>query len=443
MCIFMDSNSCSRCQALEAQLIAVQGRLSALERRVKLNSANSSKPPASDGLTKPSRVSSLREPGRKPSGGQAGHKGGTLEQVSAPDHVVEHRALACSCGANLENVAASSVAKRQVFDITMPRIEVTEHQAVSVCCPHCCRRNSGVFPKEAGNVVQYGGRIKAIAVYLSNYQLLPEDRLQALFADIFGLNIATATLAAMDAQTASILAPVQAEALEKLKAAPVKHLDETGFRVAGKTQWLHVMSNALFTHYRVSIKRGDLLSGVSGIIVHDHWKPYFTLAGVTHALCNAHILRELKALVEIEKEIWAHGMQRLMRLLSRLEGPPDASALERIIRLYDQIVAKGLAFHASKPPLSTRKNKRRVGHNLLLRLQNFKDAVLRFLTSEDIPFTNNQAEQDIRMMKVKQKISGCFRTQKGAEIFAIIRGFLSTKRKQGISPFTALTHIYP
>jgi transposase len=441
MGVCMDS-SCPRCQELEAQLIALQGRLSELERRFKLNSGNSSKPPGSDGLAKSARVSSLREAGRKPSGGQVGHKGGTLEQAASPDRVVEHRPPACSCGANLEGVAASSVEKRQVFDIPVPRLEVTEHQAVSVCCPHCFRQNTGAFPEAVSNAVQYGGRVKAVAVYLSNYQLIPEDRLQALFADISGMNIATATLAAMNAQAAAILAPVQEAVLENLKNAPVKHLDETGFRIAGKTQWLHVISNKLFTHYRVSPKRGDLLSGVSGIIVHDHWKPYFTLSGVTHALCNAHILRELKALAEIEKEAWARGMQRLMRLLARLERLPDATTVKKIIRLYDGIVAKGLAFHANQPPLSTRKNKRRIGHNLLLRLQNFKDAVLRFLTRDDVPFTNNQAEQDIRMMKVKQKISGSFRTQKGAEIFAIIRGFLSTKRKQGNSPFIELAALF-
>ena len=176
-------------------------------------------------------------------------------------------------------------------------------------------------------------------------------------------------------------------------------------------------------------------AGIAAFItVHDHWKPYFTMQGVTHALCNAHILRELKALIEIEKENWARHLQRLLRLLCRINDPP----MEKIHRIYDRIIAAGIAFHEAQEPLSTRKNKRRVGHNLLLRLKNFKDAVLRFLTNPLVPFTNNQAEQDIRMMKVKQKISGAFRSDKGAHNFCVLRGFLSTQRKSGANPFTIL-----
>jgi transposase len=176
------------------------------------------------------------------------------------------------------------------------------------------------------------------------------------------------------------------------------------------------------------------LTGLAGVLVHDHWKPYFTLDDVDHALCNAHHLRELKALEEIEKEPWAFKMSKLLRLFSRLKHPH----LARCLRRYDDIIVQGIAFHEAQPRLSERKNKRRVGHNLLLRLQNVKDAVLRFLTTLGVPFTNNQAEQDIRMIKVKQKISGCFRTLQGAEIFLNIRGFLSTARKNNHNLFQAI-----
>lgn len=217
--------------------------------------------------------------------------------------------------------------------------------------------------------------------------------------------------------------------LEALKNADIKHLDETGFRVGKKTQWLHVISNSFATHYRAREKRGDLLEGLKSILVHDHWKPYFCLEDVQHALCNAHHLRELKALEEFEKEPWAFKMSRLLIIASRLKNPP----ILRILELYDHIVAEGLAFHEHLPPLGKLHKKKRKGHNLLVRLRDFKDCVLLFLKRGDVPFTNNQAEQDIRMMKVKQKISGGFRTLQGAETFCLIRGFLSTCRKQSLN----------
>lgn len=432
---------CPRCLQLESEIAALQVRLLALERRLCLNSANSSKSPSSDGLAKPVRVRSLREKSGKASGGQPGHKGETLTMVAAPDFVTEHRPATCAgCGESLDAVPEIAVEKRQVFDIPAPAVEVTEHRALSLCCPRCGTRAQGEFPPGIRAAAQYGPRFKAAMVYLSAQQLLPEDRLSQLADDLFTLPVATATLAGFNAEAAQTLAPAQEATLQTLKAAPVKHLDETGFRVGGTTQWLHVIGTPEATHYRVSPKRGDLLSGVSGVIVHDHWRPYFTMEGVTHALCNAHILRELKALIEIEKEHWARWMQKLLRHACCAAAPP----VERIRCAYDRIVARGIAFHKAQPPIGAPpkrgKPKRRTGHNLLLRLQAHKDDVLRFLSDTAVPFTNNQAERDIRMMKVKQKISGGFRTTQGADTFCILRGFLSTQRKQGLNPFLALTH---
>ena len=432
--------SCPRCVILEAELSALKARLSDLERRLGMNSANSSKPPSSDGLARPNRTGSLRESSGKPGGGQVGHKGETLDRVAAPDVIEDHRPDICAgCGVSLADANAVAMKSRQVFDIPEPKRLITEHRAMTLRCPVCRTRNVAAFPGNVGAEVQYGPRIKAAAVYLSAQQLIPEDRLSDLCSDLFAVPVAAATLAGWSAQAARILIPAQEEALSELKAAPVKHFDETGFRIGGKTQWLHVISNENATHYRVSDKRGDLLSGASGVMVHDHWKPYFTMEGVTHALCNAHILRELKALVEIEKEPWARQMQRLLRRCCRLDAP-SVALQAKARRLYDRIVAKGIIFHEAQGALSTRKNKRRIGHNLLIRLRDFKDDVLRFLSNPAVPFTNNQAERDIRMTKVKQKISGGFRTTKGAHIFCAIRGFLSTVKKQRQSPFTALTN---
>ena len=269
-----------------------------------------------------------------------------------------------------------------------------------------------------------------------NQHFIPEDRLRTVLKDLFDISISTGSIATFNARLANTVAPFQEQVLEDVKASPVKHLDETGFRVGGKTQWLHVVSTSTATHYRVSPKRKDLepLKGTSGVVVHDHWKSYFKLPDVEHSLCNAHHLRELKALMEIEKERWAFQMDRLLRYLNRA----GIVCFERVSKIYDQIIQAGLAFHESLEILEAGKRKRRVGHNLLIRLSNFKKDVLRFLTTPGVPFTNNQGEQDVRMMKVKQKISGGFRTTDGAHNFATIRGFISTMRKKNKNILNAI-----
>jgi transposase len=291
-------------------------------------------------------------------------------------------------------------------------------------------------------------------LYLLHYQLLPEKRLAEAMADLFGVTLVTATIARISQAAAQRCQGFADAVRDHVAAAPLKHLDETGFRVGGKTQWLHIASTVLLTFYRISPKRGSLLANVTGTVVHDHWKPYYTLAGVLHALCNAHHLRELKALVEIEKEDWARRMQRLLRRachatnLARDRGVPlKPSLITRIERCYDAILAEGLAFHAAQPALVSAavgarhrgRPARRVGHNLLLRLSARKQDVLRFLTDPRVPFTNNLVERDGRMMKLRQKISGGFRSEAGAEDFAVIRSLLSTARKQGWDLLQTLT----
>ena len=273
-------------------------------------------------------------------------------------------------------------------------------------------------------------------------------------ADLLGVPLVSATIARISRDCAQRFQGFADAVREQVAAAAVKQMDETGLRIGGKTQWLHIASTILLTFYRVSPKRGSLLARVTGIVVHDHWKPYYTLKGVLHALCNAHHLRELKALVEIEKEDWARKMQRLLRRachatnLAREQGVPVKPGLIALIeRSYDAIVAQGLAFHEAQPALVSAAAKarrrgrppRRVGHNLLLRLSTRKPDVLRFLTDPRVPFTNNLAEQDGRMMKLRQKISGGFRSEDGAKDFAVIRSLLSTARKQGWDLLATLT----
>jgi len=427
-------------------------RLAELERRLGLNSSNSGKPPSSDGLKKALRVSSLREPSGKKSGGQKGHPGETLRRVEKPDATIDHYPETCAaCGEALTAAMATDHVARQVFDLPEPRpLIVTEHRAHDCRCVSCGTRTRAAFPEGVTAPVQYGERIGAFVLYLLHYQLLPEKRLAALMADLFGVKLVTATIARISQDCAHRFTGFADAVRDHVAAAPVKHLDETGFRIGGKTQWLHIASTVWLTFYRVSAKRGSLLPKVTGIVVHDHWKPYYTMAGVLHALCNAHHLRELKALVEIEKEDWARKMQRLLRRachatnLAREQGVPLKPDLIALIgRCYDGILANGLAFHDAQPALTRAgrrgRTPRRVGHNLLLRLSTRKQDVLRFLTDRNVPFTNNLAEQDGRMMKLRQKISGGFRSDDGAKDFAVIRSLLSTARKQGWDLLQTLT----
>jgi len=445
-------------EELIALVAALRAHIAELERRLGLNSSNSGKPPSSDGLKKPARVSSLRERSGKKPGGQKGHKGETLRQVTDPNEVVNHYPPACSlCGVGLDPETSVGHSARQVFDLPQPQpIVVTEHRAHDCQCPACGAKTRAPFPDGVNAPVQYGARITAFVIYLLHFQLLPENRLATLMADLFGVKVAAATIARMSRTCAERL-QVFVETVRNLVAgAPVKHMDETGFRIGGKTQWLHVASTALLTFYRVCAKRGSLLANVVGVVVHDHWKPYYTIEGVLHALCNAHHLRELKALVEIEKEEWARKMQRLLRRACHITNrarergvPLRPRLIECFERRYDAILAEGLAFHETQLPLvravikagGKRRGRapRRTGHNLLLRLAKHKEDTLRFLRDPTVPFTNNQAERDGRMMKLRQKISGGFRSLQGAMDFALIRSFVSTARKQDWNIIDALS----
>jgi transposase len=430
--------------SLRSENAALMARLADLERRLGLNSSNSGKPPSSDGLKKPPRVSSLRESSGKKTGGQKGHPGETLRRTETPDITIDHYPPACTaCGAALTAAMATDHVARQVFDLPEPApLIVTEHRAHGCRCLACGTQTRATFPVGVTAPVQYGKRIGAVVLYLLHYQLLPEKRLAALMADLFGVHLVAATIARISQDCAQRFQCFADAVRDRVAAAPVKHMDETGFRIGGKTQWLHIASTIWLTFYRVSAKRGSLLPKVTGIVVHDHWKPYYTMTGVLHALCNAHHLRELKALVEIEKEDWARKMQRLLRRachaanFAHQQGAPLKAGLIALLdRCYDTILAEGLAFHQAQPALAKARRRgrqpRRVGHNLLLRLSTRKLDVLRFLTDPSVPFTNNLAEQDGRMMKLRQKISGGFRFEDGAKDFAVIRSVLSTARKQG------------
>ena len=343
--------------------------------------------------------------------------------------------------------------RRQVFDLAPPPpLEVTEHQAYACRCGACGRVTRAAFPAGVNAPVQYGPRVAATAAYLQNAHFLPEERLAELFQDVFGVAICAATLAGMTHKAAQSWQAWTARVRDLLvRSDGVKHLDETGFRIAGQTQWLHVLSTPRLTFYRTSAQRGSLLEGLQGILVHDHWASYFKVPGVLHAMCNAHHLRELQALAEIDGEAWARRLQQLLRRalralrIARQRGIAlPRSLLERLERRYDQLVGEALAYHEALPPLQLAKpgrrgrKKRRPGHNLARRLRDRRESVLRCLRDVTVPFTNNQAEQDLRMMKLRMKISGGFRSEQGAHDFATLRSVLSTARKQGLNRLEAL-----
>jgi transposase len=438
---------------------ALEQRIIALERQAALNSKTSSQPPSSDGLKKPpaqKRTQSLRGKSDRKTGGQPGHKGKTLRQSSTPDHIIHHYPQVCdACGAALSASTTENTVVRQVVDLPAPPPpEVTEHRVHLCRCGQCDAVTRGGFPEGVAGPVQYGPRIAGIASYLQTYHCIPEERLSLVLSDLFGLSAVPATLARLIGRTADRLQPFAKAVCKKLSGpqVAVKHLDETGFRVAGKTQWLHVICSPLLSHFRVSSRRGDLLTGVCGLVVHDHWAPYFKMEGVQHALCNAHHLRELQALIVIEKEPWATDMKTFfLEAKAMADTRTDdctvgAGVMGELLQRYDEILTQAVDFHEAQPPLQTiskagkrrGRPKRRTGHNLALRLQKRKAEAIRFLTDPKVPFTNNEAERDLRMGKVRQKVSGCFRVVRGAEIFCSLRTVTCTARKQGWSVIETL-----
>ena len=440
------------------RLVQLEQRIEDLELQLAQNSRNSSKPPSSDGLKKP-KTKSLRKRSKRKPGGQQGHVGHTLMQVENPDNIQLHtlEETHCQrCGESLENTKSAGVEKRQVFELPPIQIEVTEHQAEVKHCQKCSQKNRAPFPENIDNSTQYGPRLKAAAVYLGTYQLLPTQRTKELFRDLFLHNLSEGTLVNTGQKCYENLAETEAFIKGKIRQSKVAHFDETGTRVEGTGYWLHCASAGKFTYYGVHQRRGSeamktlgILPNFDGIAVHDHWKSYFQF-DCKHALCNAHHLRELTFVHENHGQTWAKWMINLLLKMKKASETSATNALAdgtssraKFEKRYDQVVATGLK--ANPPPKvdATEKKRGRVrqskSRNLLLRLKDFKSEVLAFLREPSVPFDNNQGERDIRMMKVRQKISGCFRSERGASVFCRVRGYISTVRKHGLNVLEALT----
>jgi transposase len=432
---------------LQLKLENFQVKLEHLQGILAKNSSNSSKPPSSDGLKKPPKTRSQRGASGKKPGGQKGRKGTTLNRVEKPDYIVIHAPTACTgCGFNLEKVESNRSENRQVFEVPEPKIEVTEHQAVVKTCPCCGITSKGKFPESIKAPVQYGERIQALAVYFQHQHFVPIDRTCQIFKDVFGVTISPGTCANIDQKLFKNLEIFEANLKTYLLAAKVLHFDETGMRCDKKLNWVHVTSSESATFYGIHKNRGqeaieafNILPQFSGIAIHDHWFPYFTYEQVTHGLCNAHHLRELDYMYNEEKEEWASEMRKLLLKAkkevkrSQGQGVLLKDCQLEIEKQYAQIIASGYEYHATLPPLPKGKRgrqKQRAGKNFLDRLRDKQSCVLLFMYDFNVPFTNNLGEQDIRMNKVKQKISGCFRKFHCGEIFCRIRSYISTARKQ-------------
>jgi transposase len=454
-------------ETLKSQLAQLLERVAQLEAQLALNSRNSSKPPSSDAFVRPPKKRSLRKASGKKPGAQIGHEGHTLSWNETPDQIVDHLPTQCGeCHTQLGEVAVTAWQSHQVLDLPPAlKLSTTEHRAALKECPHCHKVNQALFPEEAAHYVQYGPQLRALAVYLSQVQLLPYERTCEVINELFALTLSQGSLTRMLEECYNHLEEPQKLIRAGLVAAEVAHNDETGLYVQSHRRWLHVMSNSYLTYYEHHLKRGQkatddigLLPLFKGTSVHDAWSSYWGYSQCQHALCNAHILRELTFVNEQLGQDWAKCLiEHLLCLKAQVqvahgqgqdEGLSNLSApqLDKGLETYRNLIAEGL--RANPPPVGGwPKNKRgrpkkTKARNLVQRLQDHEREVLAFVYDFKVPFDNNQAERDVRMIKAQQKVSGGFRTESGASWFCRNRSYISTLRKQGQSAYYALKQAF-
>ncbi len=447
---------CSLVQELFAQVVALQLKVDELTARLNKDSHNSNKPPSSDGLRKPPAPASLRKrTGRKP-GGQNGHPGSTLKYRDDPDVEVEHLPEFCDgCSCDLCGVESVVQETRQVFDVPAPVLTCTQHNSHWITCPKCGKVCCGQFPSHVTSEVQYGDNIAATVVYLVNYQFLPYRRTVELIRSLFNVSLSEGTVYNICSRADYALEDVSEKIIEELKKSSLIQCDESGLRVCGMLYWLHLVTNRHFTAYSCQRQRGKqgmqqmgVLNEYKGRAVHDGWMPYFLFA-CAHALCNVHHIRELVAAFENFRQDWAKemievllkGKEAVECAISKGKTHLTDYMLKKLNNRYDAAIAAGLKANPSLTGARPGRKKNTKCGALVRRLQRDKEETLAFLYNFEIPFDNNLAERDIRMIKVKQKVSGGFRSLDGAEMFCRIRGYLSTMKKQGFELFEALRSV--
>jgi transposase len=446
--------------AEQARVIeALTARVAELERRLGKDSSSSSRPPSSDGLAKPPAPTRERRGGGRRPGKQPGAPGAHLARVPDPDEVAVHAPERCGgCGGDLTLAPVTGVEARQVFDLPEVRLRSIEHRAERRRCA-CGQVTAGVFPAQARAAACYGPGVRALGAYLAVGQHLPVERAAELLAHALGASVSAGTLAGLLGEAALGLGGFVERVREQLRAAPVAHFDETGARVAGRLRWAHSVSTGLLSLFTVHAKRGvvamdaaGVLPGFAGVAVHDGWSPYWRYGKATHALCAAHLLRELDAIVDEPGQGWAgelaewFAMACVAAARARDTGAErlDPAALAGLLGRYEAILATGRAANppVPRPPGRRRRPKRPPAACLLDRLDAHRDEVCRFLADLRVPPTNNQAERDLRMVKLQQKISGCWRTLDGAQAFLTVRSYVATARKHGVNPLVALRRLF-
>jgi len=441
--------------ALREALAGLQSQVEGLAAQVKANSRNSSKPPSSDGLAKPAPKSLRGKSGRKP-GRPKGQPGATMQLSEHPDKRVRHRPAKCGgCGKSLKRAAVTAVERRQVIDIPPVKAQVTEHQVLTVKCGCGCETKAGA-PDGVTAPVQYGPRIMGTGIYLWHGQFLSRDRACRALAEMFGCAPSPGALAAAARKTARLLAPALKAITEYLAGADVAHFDETGFRTAGKLAWVHSASWGKYVLVTVHAKRGKdgmkaagVLPFFTGIAVHDAWKPYDTFENVAgHALCGAHVLRELVAVTETGTDLDRAWAQQAIDALLALDEAAEAARAAGKTAMHPEILAENEDWYRKAAATGIALNAGRNGklqqkrNALATRMQAREDDYLRYARDLRIPFTNNAAEQAIRMSKLRIKISGCMRSMAGAEEFCAIRSYLATAARHGIGALDALTSAF-
>jgi transposase len=451
-----------RIQVLEEVITAQRERITTLERQQAKDSHNSSLPPSSDRFVRPAK--SLRKKSGKKAGGQPGHRGHYLRQVQTPDEVLLHPVISCErCQHDLRAQPADLPERRQVIDLPAKRLWVTEHRVEEKQCPVCSHRTRAPFPAAIAAPAQYGTGIQTLATYLVEGQTVPYARASQLLHEWLGVQLSAGSIATFVKTCHQQLAEVETSLKAALVKANVIHQDETGLRVGKEGWWVHVCSTDQLTHYAAHPSRGRAALDAIGIAprfrgtsVHDALKSYQSYP-FTQAWCNVHHLRELTFVEEELQQPWAGKMKEvLLDMKAEVERAQalgqqqlEALLLAGLLRRYDEILAEGYQANPPPPPPPKKsdQSKRTPGRakqsparNLLDRLSQGKWVALRFLLDFAVPFDNNQAERDLRMIKVQQKVSGCFRTEQGVAMFCRIRSYLSTLRKQGIALLSALDH---
>jgi transposase len=435
-------------QKQQVEFDVIKQEVSELKAQLKQNSENSNRPPSSDGLNKPNPKPAFKNK-KKAKGGQNGHLGKTLKRVAEPDMVVDCEPVGCHCGMAQWEGEAEIAETRQVFELPEPRLEVIEYRKLKRRC-RCGKVGCGEFPRAVTAPVQYGVRVQAMVSLLSVSGCLSFGKIGQLFADLYGYELNTATSQTMVNRTSWVM-PMEAIKTEIINSEVV-NVDETGVKENGKLKWLHTASTAHLTYQYVHPKRGtaamkdekSILPIFTGVAVHDCWGSYFGFSQMKHAVCNAHILRELTGIIENQDSTWGRKMKQMLLEMYRASdyGKGIIQEVESYQQSYQVILVEG---EVEEPPAEKvnlkGKWKRSKGRNLLERLRKYEEAVLRFAREREVPFTNNQAERDIRQVKVKQRTSSGFRATSGSESFCRIHSLISTLRKQGRKVFEELQAI--